>query len=415
MSGPPVLPHGPENPGVPVEQGIPLIRPADGGAPDAGIVLTPDGGLILELDGGAPAAVQGTRHTDWLVIPLVTYNSDTKLGYGAAGQIQGAGGVDPYRYLLAAQLYFTTGGVQSHWIHYDSPRFQGSKLRVWGRLEYHRDKFAPYYGIGNDTSDNPASYAGLSGSNPFTYDRIGPFLRAGAAYPFIPQLYAFGFVSYTDVTIHPYAGSLVELQQPYGINGGHELQLNVGLYYDTRDHEAVPTRGGLIELSGRGVSQALASSFTYGGLDLRMLYFKSFHRRLVLAMRAQGDALTKGAPFFELPNFGGVESYDGIGGLWSERGVPQDRYVARLKFIGTLELRTLLAEFMVRGEPLNFGLNGFLDLGRVYQPGQPDGPFVHPGYGAGARLWRRSFVLRVDLASSPDRAFNIYLVFGNFF
>jgi len=408
----------------------PLEPPSDGSAApfvpayqvetDGGVALATDGGIAPTADGGLPeselAPALAPKHVDWLVIPLFTYNSDAKFGYGGAGQVQGAGGVDPYRYQLAAQILFYTGGVQSHWIHYDSPQFLGTKFRVWGRLEYHREKFQPYYGVGNDTSSNVNDYMGLSGSNPFTYDRIGPFIRGGVAYPVIPDLYLFGFAAYQDTTIHEYAGSLLEQQQPYGILGGHELELNVGFYYDTRDRQAVPGRGGLIEFSARGVDSALLSSFTYGGLDLKMLYFKTIiENRLVLALRAQGDALSNGTPFFELPNFGGVEPYDGVGGLWSQRGMPEDRYVARFKFIGTLELRSTLATFFVRRQPLNLGVDVFTDLGRVYQPGMPDGPFIHPAVGAGIRLWRRSFVLRVDVATSAERGFNLYLVFGNFF
>jgi outer membrane protein assembly factor BamA len=364
-----------------------------------------------------PQPTTDPRRLDWLVVPLANYDSDAKFGFGAAAQLQWAGLVDPYRYQLSAQLLFTTGGVQSHWVRYDAPRFLGTKVRFWSRLEYHRDLYAPYYGPGNASSDDLADHPELGGKYPFRYDRVMPLVRMGASYPLGEHLHVFGFANYKHVVVHPYAGSLLEQQQPYGIQGGDVLEGTAGAYYDTRDHEAVPSRGDLLELSVRGAVQGVGSSFTYGGLTARVLDFRTLFPRVVLALRLEGDVLSAGAPFFELINFGGVDAIDGVGGIFSERGVPQDRYAGRFKGLGTAELRFTLGEHQVWNEPLSWGSVVFLDLGRVYQPGADNGTGLglHPGYGGGLRVWRRAFVLRGDVASSPDRPVSVYLLFGHFF
>jgi len=387
----------------------------DGGAPPdadvyrAGRVANP----VL------PVAQPEKRKIDWLVLPLITYNSDSKLGYGAAALVQWTGGVQPYRYQLAVQALFTTGGVQSHWIHFDSPRFLGLPFRLWAAAEYHHELFTPFYGFGNRSSDALEDHPGIGGEHPFVYLRTLPVGRLGVSVPIAEHLNLFGFATYRTMSIDPYGGSLLAQQRPYGIAGGRELEFSGGAYYDSRDNEAVPTTGWFLGISARGVSQALGSDYTWAGATIQVLRFVSLLPRLILAMRLQLDGLTDGAPFYELPNFGGVSEFDGVGGVFSERGVPQDRYVGRFKALGTLELRAELARFPFRGEPLSFGTAAFLDLGRAYEPGTPDGvgPLlgIHPGYGAGLRLWRRAFVLRTDLASSPDRPFSIYLVFGEFF
>jgi hypothetical protein len=60
---------------------------------------------------------------------------------------------------------------------------------------------------------------------------------------------------------------------------------------------------------------------------------------------------------------------------------------------------------------------GFVDTGRVWQLQGDDGRFFHfhTGTGGGVRVWHREFVLRLDVGTSPERAVNFYITFGNFF
>ena len=402
------------------------VDPPDVGAPveppDGGAVIVPPGAQLAPGPAGRvpiplPKRAAHARHVDWLVVPLVSYNSDTKLALGAAGQVQWTGATKPYSAQLGVQVLFTTGGQQGHWIRYDAPSFLGTPLRVWARAEYYRERYAPWYGVGNHTSDDPLDHPGVGGHEAFDYDRIVPIGRLGASYPIAGSAFrVFAFATFKNVIVHVYPHSLLASEQPYGIAGGHELELSAGVYYDTRDNEAVPSRGWYLSLSGRAAGPL--STYTFGGATARMLHFAPLAPWLVLANRVEADFLTAGAPFFELPNFGDIDAIDGVGGLVSERGVPQDRYVGRVKAIATAELRARFAHGTVRGGPLSFGGVVFLDLGRVWQPGLFDsrpGLEVHPGYGVGLRLWRRAFVLRADLASSPDRLLNLYLVFGHFF
>jgi hypothetical protein len=85
--------------------------------------------------------------------------------------------------------------------------------------------------------------------------------------------------------------------------------------------------------------------------------------------------------------------------------------------ISTAERRLRLASPMLRGEPLSLGVVTFVDAGRVWQFDGTDGDWykIHAGYGGGFRVWRRSFVLRVDVATSTDRLLNFYVLFGHFF
>jgi hypothetical protein len=363
------------------------------------------------------SAKKGEHHFDWLAVPIITYDSDYKLGYGAAAQFQWAGEVDPYRHEIAVQVLFSTGGYQSHFINYNAPRFLGTPLRLWAHVELNKEAFAPYYGLGNVSSSAIKDHPTLFGTNPFTFDVTRPLARLGFAYPLSEHVFAYFFTTVLSEQIRVASGSLLAVDNPSGIAGGHELQFLVGLYRNTRDNEATPNRGSLLGLSFRGAIGPLWSSYTYGGLNAQVLGFVPVLKRLVLAMRLEGDLLSQGTPFFELSQFGGLDHVDGIGGHFSARGIPEDRYIGRGKVIGTVEARLRLVSPMMRGEPLSFGIVAFTDAGRAWQFDGNDGPWykIHLGYGGGLRVWRRAFVLRVDVATSTDRPFNIYVLFGHFF
>lgn len=359
----------------------------------------------------------GQRHLDWLAVPIAKYDTDAKFGYGGAAQLQGSGLVEPYRWQLSVQLMFTTAGIQSHFLRYDAPHFLGTDVRVLARLEYYREKFAPWYGVGNQTGDSLADHPELGGPHPFRYDEEIPMARLGASIPLGGALHLFAFSAFRDVTVRPYPGSLLAEQAPYGLHGGRELRFTAGLQHDTRDSEAVPTEGHLLELSLRGATRQLGSAYDFGGVDAKWLQFVPLTPALLAAFRLEGDLLSHGTPFYELNSFGGFELIDGLGGEYTARGIPQDRYVGQAKVLADAELRTQLASWRAFGGPLAFGTVCFIDLGRVWSPGEASRPGLqlHPGYGAGLRLWRRAFVLRADAASSPDRPLSLYFVFGQFF
>jgi hypothetical protein len=389
------------------------LRAAAPAAPAAPVTV-PDAGLS---DAGLPDPAPGS--IDALAVPLAGYDSDDKLSYGLAGQIQWVGDIQPYRAQIAFQLLFTTAGVQSHWVRFDSPRLFGSDLKLWARLEYHREKFAPYYGPGDQSSSDPASAPGLAAERAFQYDREFPLGRLGAAYPLLKSLplYAFAMGAFAWQRDQLYAGSLMALEPPLGANGGRIPLLDLGAFVDTRDNEANATRGFLAEISGRDSPSWLGAQHPFWGWNVRAIGYVPFRDWLVFAFRAEVDGLSALAPFYALSLFGGADALEGVGGQYSLRGVPKARYIGRYKALASAEARFRAWEWTVFDGPLDLGFGVFSDVGRVWQADGTDPSFWrwHPGAGAGVRLWRRSFVIRADLASSADRAFNLYVMFGHFF
>jgi hypothetical protein len=79
----------------------------------------------------ALAAALAASSVNWLVVPLVSYNSDDGRAGGAAGQVHFVGDERPYRAALGAQVLFSTTGVQSHYFRLDVPHLFGLPLRMW--------------------------------------------------------------------------------------------------------------------------------------------------------------------------------------------------------------------------------------------------------------------------------------------
>jgi hypothetical protein len=367
------------------------------------------------------AAVVHAGSVDWLAFPVVSYNSDDGLAGGAIVQAQWLGALPPYRAAIGAQVLFTTHGIQSHYLRLDVPHLFGTGVRLWVGGEFHRERYAPYYGVGNSSSDSLADHPTLTGDHPFTYDRRYPAGYVAFTVPVTDDgLKIEAFSRYIHITNRLYAGSLLaeDPQRPPGTDGGAELSYGGGVLLDRRNGEAVPRGGYLFEVAVRGASRGAVSRHTYGGLTARAMGFVPIiPGRIVLGLRVEGDGLSKDAPLFELGRFGGIDPIEGIGGERSVRGIPKDRYIGRIKLMATEELRVRLADVHLLDRDISFGVVAFLDTGRVWQLDGTDGGFFsfHSGSGGGLRIWHNELVVRMDVGTSEERGVNVYLTFGNFF
>jgi hypothetical protein len=357
---------------------------------------------------------------DAMGVPLLSFNSDLGVGYGAVGGGYFYGsGKKPYAHALAVQAFFTSRGIQNHWLRYDGPQLIG-RLRFEARVEWRREFFTPYFGAGNVSE--PAFNNDFSDRR-FSYDRIAPaaWVRLrhapfGDGHPFQPYLgYAFRWNE-----IRPYDHSLLLQEKPLGLEGGPAGQLTGGLIWDTRDEEGDPTRGGFEELGVRWSHAATASRYAFTGINVgsRRYFSLGTPWKLVFAQRLAADFLVGQVPFYEWTQTGGITYSEGIGGMSSVRGIPRNRYGGNVKVFSNSELRFYPLTVPFFGQPLKLGALLFVDVGRAWHPRVEDGDWNtwHTGMGAGLRVVRRSAVLRLDYAYAPEaRRQGIYLAFGHMF
>jgi hypothetical protein len=190
-------------------------------------------------------------------------------------------------------------------------------------------------------------------------------------------------------------------EQPYGAGDFGQVGARLGLRYDTRDTKHGPTRGFLVDMNSSAFpsawdvttafSQLSGSAATYVTLPLP--------HRPVLALRGGGRKVWGDAPFHEAAFLGGLDTVTGLS--------PQ-RYAGDASIFGSSELRIPVAS--VRSIlPLDIGILGFADTGRVYVDGESPGGWHGV---AGGGLWfgilDRATGVSVVLTSSRDER----VVFG---
>jgi len=363
----------------------------------------------------SPSSETPREGIDGLAVPLVSFNSDVGFGFGAAGGVFFYGGKKPYAHALSAQVFFTTRGVQSHFLNYDAPGLIGP-LRFEAHLEYARDLYAPYFGPGNLSApeappDQTKRYSYIL-TQPMVWARLRLKLPSLPIEPYLEYRYRY-------VSVELYPGSVLEERPPVGLEGGSFGIFTLGMLYDTRDSEADTTRGELIEVALRAADGLTGSDYTFGGLTVSgRKYISLFTPKVVLAGRVMLDGTVGHTPFFVWPFFGGISNAEGLGGQSSVRGVPRDRYQGDLKVFANLELRINPIHFEAFGGEMKLGVVGFVDSGRAWHAGTTDGGLDqwHSGAGGGLRLTRSEAVVRVDygvdLATSRKA---LYLAFGQLF
>jgi outer membrane protein assembly factor BamA len=355
---------------------------------------------------------------DAIALPLVSFNSDHGFGYGGVGVMYlYAPGKVPYAHAIGAQVFFSTRGVQTHYLRYDGPQLIGP-LRLEGRLEYRREMRSPFFGAGNKSAPD---FRGDEDDPRYNFDKGSPgfWVRLrGRPFGLTHPLQSYLGYGWRYTSVDSEEASMLAKQKPLGIEGGSTGQLLAGVLWDTRDDESDPTVGGVEELALRVSGSATGSRYQYAGITLSERRYIKLSSRLTLAHRLTLDMLFGDVPFYEWSNTGGVNVSEGIGGMSSVRGIERNRFSGNIKAFSNTELRFQAANLQMFGQSMKLGAVVFMDFGRVWHPGVPDGKWYewHPGIGGGVRLSRRAATVRADYARSTETGRGrFYLTFGHMF
>lgn len=359
---------------------------------------------------------------EYSALPVIMADTDRGFIAGATGlMVRFEKGYYPYRWRLQLLTRFSMERqpddtlqlpFHEYRLRFDIPGVLSPRLRLDAEVAFRRYTDSGYFGFGNDSPDNEA---GVDRFN--EYDRIYPSALVQARYAFTKRLSLLLGLSFTYNWLDLYAQSklLEDTRSPdpkvrdllHGTDDHASAVTTLGLVWDSRDHEFAPTRGMFHELSWR-VSPGL--ELLYGGANATARFFYPFvGEKLVLATRLVLDFLIGDAPIYELARFGSLTPQDGIGGGEAIRGVPLQRYHGKIKALANFELRSELVAFSLLSQRFKLALLAFFDAGRLWsdyeamQRFDGDGLGLKLGMGGGARLrWGETFVLRFDLAWSPD-------------
>jgi hemolysin activation/secretion protein len=171
-------------------------------------------------------------------------------------------------------------------------------------------------------------------------------------------------------------GNFLSSSRPYGSGDFGQAGLGLSLIHDRRDRIAEPRSGVLLQMSGEWYPAIwdVESGFGTLGGAATTYYRIPVPLRPILVLRATGRKLFGEFPFHESAF---------IGGRSTVRVLELQRYAGDAALTGTTELRVPLGRVPVI-LPLDLGVYGFADAGRVWVDGESPDDW-HAGFGGG--LW----------------------------
>lgn len=395
---------------------------------------------------------RGEVEDRWAFIgfPILSYNTDEGIGLGGVLSLHHyAGGVQPFRDDISLRLFLTSNLVQRHELRWESIEAFDLPLRFRVAAGLYSTLTQNFCGFGSVVTCDPAlaeraaDERGLGRGSETRAAFVRRFYKERYIQPYFDALFR---VRVSDMPhrvelfggwrlayhlpgqlgdLEPYRGSLYSRVFPLGEEGLLSTP-QLGVVVDDRDFEPWPTRGYFFEASVRGSGPFTASRWTYGGVNSSLAGYFRIARvpQTVLATRLLADLLAGEVPTEALARSVGLLDAYAFGGQWLGRGIRERRYIGKIKLIQQAELRTMLANLDINGTELDVALAWFWDLAFVgydwdnlagFIPGVHDAralasPRLLVGLGGGARiLLNKTFVIRLDVAVSPNETLGPYL------
>lgn len=173
--------------------------------------------------------------------------------------------------------------------------------------------------------------------------------------------------------------------------------------YSKRNEALAPSKGFEFSLSGTHTYNLKNTDRNYTRFASHITTYLQLHRNLTLALRAGGENLQGQVEFYQLANIGGSENL---------RGYRRQRFYGKNSFYNNNELRWLTHT----GSRLfdRVGLLGFVDQGRVWQPGEESDTW-RVGYGGGLIIIPFNKIVLNGTVGKSKEAMVIHLRIGYLF
>ncbi len=273
-----------------------------------------------------------------------------------------------YRWAVSLDGQVTTAGSREITL---KARFPAA-VRGWRfslALSVQRRSREQYFGIGNSSSYDRANE---TDQQPFFYRsrQVRRFARGDVQRRLFSHLWLLTGFNVERSRVEPLSlasqlaiDSALGLDPTIGSNVS-DISGKIGLVWDSRDDEAAPRRGMLIEAIFGGADADFAGDLSYTRTTVSASGYLPVNRRLVIAARVMGQDMG-GTP--RLGSFYLIDSgrriYSGLGGS-SHRALTDNRLLGSGKLLLNLDLR-----YGILPPPtfVPITLVGFVDGGRVFE------------------------------------------------
>jgi hypothetical protein len=258
-------------------------------------------------------------------------------------------------------------------------RFENSRMRAGLAALASGIEIQRFFGLGNDTTIEGDADAYRVKLRQYA---LAPSLGWSLGADTVFRLGVIGKYSDSAASSNP----VLRATQVYGEGRFGELGATGGLHVDTAEGLALPQRGVRLDVAGT-VFPAIwdvKSSFGKVFADARVFLAPSGSWQPTLMLSAGGEKIFGDAPYFEAAFLGGRARFSGYEprGQGAVRGLRPQRYAGDGSLYGNAELYLPLTRSSLLGIPLQFGLQGFADAGRVYVEGESSNTWHH-GFGGG--------------------------------
>jgi len=268
-------------------------------------------------------------------------------------------------------------------------RREGTGLHFVARARMSEFEVINFHGFGNATPDTTTD-----------------FFRAEQRQWLLQPALALALGTRSDLTFGPVlqysttdsvADSFTSASRPYGFGRFGQAGLRLGLYHDLRDRPSAPRNGILLDLSATWYPGLWDVNSAFGALGGAGAAYYTIPLPLhpILVLRANARKLFGEFPFHESAF---------IGGRGSVRVLEPQRYAGDLSLGGTTELQLPLGRVPLI-LPIDAGIYGFADAGRVYFHGEsPEGWHTGTGVGFWIGLLGPATALSVELGQHGGRS-----------
>jgi hypothetical protein len=371
----------------------------------------------------------------WGGIPAINYNSDEGFGFGVIGSVYKYNGESrPYKTRIGGLVFFTTKGVQYHYIDVDALDLAAGKLRLTTRVLYDYRFTSNYCGMGGDVECNDPDLARQQMDfHDVNYDDLSeeewdqqlqrwyqaafrmPYAIASARYELSEMPHKVeALASYRLSYFAPFAkfdDTLYQHEVDLDAETGFTSVIQGGLMVDNRDNEPAPKKGYWVEGTVRGASKYWGSKFDWFGFNTTLRGYLPILKdgKLTLADRFAFDGIVGETNYKELDWMGGSQFYTAAGGARSLRGIRSERYRGKVKMLNQAELRWKAVTFTPGSTVVDLYFQGFVDAAHVAAEWDDlGGSPIHLGEGGGLRIAiNQNFILRGDFATSFDEGWGL--------
>lgn len=368
----------------------------------AGLFASDHYGLLAELSvdrllSEQPAesdSVQPTKGSTVEPLPMLSYDTDVGLGYGAKGFFLNPLGKNESYDIV---LFNSTKGERWYRLVFSLPDFevrQGKLYSLATDLTVDYDKYLKnsFFGVGNSSRFEKREY----------YTREPLEISLAFSRSFSHREVAQIGLKYKSVRNFNFSDSSSLRSLPPGLNAATARyhSLYASYRYDSRNSFINPSSGWVLQGEGEYAPPTSLTNVQLGRLAGWVQYYSTlFYPKTVLAVRLGLQGLIGN----DLP----VQMLLPIGGNQTLRGSPQDRYLDKTSSIINAELRF----------PIVWRFGGIVgyDAGKVWhEPSEADLARWPTNSVVGLRFYMDTFVVRLDLGFGKETT-GFYLNFGQLF